>query len=487
MKQKIFIVLSVVLVLSFALAACQPAATTVPSEPSVAEATGAPAAEEPAAEEPAAEEPAAEKPAAEEPAGFNWKQYEGKEITLLLNEHPWTDGLRPVIDGFTEKTGIKVNLQAFAEDLYFDKMELAVRSEKPVADVYYLPMDSTGFTQYSAGVITPLSPYLNDPNMTSPDYDLADFPEGFMAGATFPPGEEDAQIYGIPITFEVYILFYNKDIVDKYLGGVVPETMPDLLAAAKKISDESGGEVYGAVMRGIRSDTVMDTLTGVVLNSWGTDPTPLPYNIWFDGDWANPRFTDPRIVEGLSNYAGMMKAGPPNIQAIDWNDANQLFAQGKAAFYIDASLFGPSFENPESSAIAGKVGYAPLPKTEKGSMTGHWMWGLAIPANSENKEAAWYFIQWATGKEMEPQIGTATGGAPRLSSWSNEIYTQALNPGYVAAVQTAMATSRSTAVFREGWKEIAIMIVDAVQEMYSGKDPAQACQELQDKALEVVK
>ncbi|MEN6392303.1 MAG: hypothetical protein ABFD53_00620, partial [Anaerolineaceae bacterium] len=135
MKQKIFIVLSVVLVLSFALAACQPAATTVPSEPSVAEATEAPAAEEPAAEEPAAEEPAAEEPAAEEPAGFNWKQYEGKEITLLLNEHPWTDGLRPVIDGFTEKTGIKVNLQAFAEDLYFDKMELAVRSEKPVADV----------------------------------------------------------------------------------------------------------------------------------------------------------------------------------------------------------------------------------------------------------------------------------------------------------------------------------------------------------------
>lgn len=418
--------------------------------------------------------------------GFNWRRFEGKEITLLLNEHPWTEGLRPVVKEFEDLTGIKVNMQPFAEDLYFDKMELALRSEKPVADVYFLPMDSTAYTQYAANLITPLTPFLNDPTMTSPDYDLADFPEGFRAAALYPPGEANAQLYGIPITFEAYILFYNKDLVDKYLGGKVPETMEELLAAAKKISDEGGGEVYGAAMRGIRSDTIMDTLTGVVFNSWGSDPTPLPYNIWFDGDWKKPRVTDPRIVEGLSNYAGMMKAGPPNIQSIDWYDANQLFQQGKVAFFIDASLFGPGYENPEQSQVVGKVGYAPLPKTSKGSMTGHWMWGLGIPANSQNKEAAWYFIQWATSKDVEPKIGTKTGGAPRLTTWGTTVYTSALNPEYVSAVQTAMQTSRPTAVFYEGWKEIAIMIVDAAQEIYGGKDPTAACEDLQQKMLGVV-
>ena len=419
-------------------------------------------------------------------AGFNWRRFEGKEITLLLNEHPWTEGLRPVVKEFEDLTGIKVNMQPFAEDLYFDKMELALRSEKPVADVYFLPMDSTAYTQFAANLITPLTPFLNDPTMTSPDYDLADFPEGFRAAALYPPGEANAQLYGIPITFEAYILFYNKDLVDKYLGGKVPKTMEELLAAAKKITDEGGGEVYGAAMRGIRSDTIMDTLTGVVFNSWGSDPTPLPYNIWFDGDWKKPRVTDPRIVEGLSNYAGMMKAGPPNIQSIDWYDANQLFQQGKVAFFIDASLFGPGYENPEQSQVVGKVGYAPLPKTSKGSMTGHWMWGLGIPANSQNKEAAWYFIQWATSKDVEPKIGTKTGGAPRLTTWGTSVYTSALNPEYVSAVQTAMQTSRPTAVFYEGWKEIAIMIVDAVQEIYGGKDPTAACEDLQQKILGVV-
>lgn len=429
------------------------------------------------------EAPTAPPPAEE---GFNWRRFEGKEIILLLNEHPWTEGLRPVVKEFEDLTGIKVNMQPFAEDLYFDKMELALRSEKPVADVYFLPMDSTAYTQYAANLITPLSPFLNDPTMTSPDYDVADFPEGFRAAALYPPGEANAQLYGIPITFETYILFYNKDLVDKYLGGKVPETMEELLAAAKKITDEGGGEVYGAAMRGIRSDTIMDTLTGVVFNSWGSDPTPLPYNIWFDGDWKKPRVTDPRIVEGLSNYAGLMKAGPPNIQSIDWYDANQLFQQGKVAFFIDASLFGPGYENPEQSQVVGKVGYAPLPKTSKGSMTGHWMWGLGIPANSQNKEAAWYFIQWATSKDVEPKIGTKTGGAPRLTTWGTTVYTSALNPEYVSAVQTAMQTSRPTAVFYEGWKEIAIMIVDAVQEIYGGKDPTAACEDLQQKMLGVV-
>lgn len=417
--------------------------------------------------------------------GFNWRRFEGTEITLLLNEHPWTDGLRPVVKEFEDLTGIKVNLQPFAEDLYFDKMELALRSDKPVADVYFLPMDSTAYTQYSANLITPLTPYINDPSLTKADYDLADFPEGFRVTATYPPGDANAQLYGIPITFETYILFYNKDLVGKYLGGKVPATMDELLAAAQKISNEGNGQVYGAAMRGIRSDTIMDTLTGVVFNSWGNDPTPLPYNIWFDGDWKKPRVTDLRIVEGLSNYAGMMKAGPPNIQSIDWYDANQLFQQGKVAFFIDASLFGPGYEDPEKSQVVGKVGYAPLPKTAKGSMTGHWMWGLGIPANSKNKEAAWYFIQWATSKDVEPRIGTKTGGAPRITTWDNSVYTSALNPDYVKAVKTAMQTSRPTAVFYEGWKEIAIMIVDAVQEMYGGKEPATACEDLQNKILQV--
>jgi ABC-type glycerol-3-phosphate transport system substrate-binding protein len=181
---------------------------------------------------------------------FDWKRFSGQEITLLLNEHPWTDGVQPLIPEFEKLTGIKVNVQTFSEDLYFDKMEQALRSSSPVADVYFLPMDSTGYTQYQAGLIAPLSPYSDNPSLTASDYDISDFPEGFISVVKYPPGAAETQIYGIPITFETYILFYNKELVDGYLGGQVPQTKSKLVADAQKITDEANGDVYGAVMRG---------------------------------------------------------------------------------------------------------------------------------------------------------------------------------------------------------------------------------------------
>ena len=63
------------------------------------------------------------------------------------------------------------------------------------------------------------------PAMTAADYDFADFPAGFTQATQYPPGDMDAQDYAIPVSFEAYTLFWNMDIVDEYLDGVVPDTM----------------------------------------------------------------------------------------------------------------------------------------------------------------------------------------------------------------------------------------------------------------------
>jgi multiple sugar transport system substrate-binding protein len=409
---------------------------------------------------------------------FDWRAHEGSEITFLANQHPWTDGMTPLLEQFTADTGIEVDVQAFSEDLYFDKMEQTVRAAEGSADVYFLPMDSTAFTQYSADAVEPITPYLEDPSKTSPDYDFADFPAGFMGGVTYPPGDPAAQAYGIPIAFEAYTLFYNKDHVDQYLDGVVPATMPELIAASEKINEEGAADgVVGAVMRGIRSDTIMDTLSGVVLNAFGDREAPSPYGIWFDDGWDNPRLDDPAVCQGLTDYASMLAAGPANKFAIDWPDANTLFQQGRAAFFIDASLFGPGYEDPDVSIVAGKTGYSALPPQEAGgnSQTGHWLWGLGIPKNSANKDAAWYFVQYMTNAANTAEIGKSTGGAPRLSAYENAAYTEALVPEYVAAVNDAMSDSRAVVIFKEGWKDGALAIADTMLAIANGDDPTSAC------------
>jgi multiple sugar transport system substrate-binding protein len=326
--------------------------------------------------------------------------------------------------------------------------------------------------------VEPLTPYLEDPTKTSPDYDFADFPAGFLEGAMYPPGDDAAAAYGIPIAFEAYILFSNKDLVDQYLGGVMPATFDELTAAAATITAEGAADgVVGAVMRGIRSDTIMDTLSGIVFDAYGGGATPTPYGLWFDGSWDAPRLTDPGVCAGLTNYARMLAAGPSNKFAIDWPDANTLFSQGKAAFFIDASLFGPSYEDPDISAIAGRVGYSALPPASADgvSYTGHWLWGLGIPRNAANKDAAWLFIQWMTDKANTARIGTSTGGAPRLSAYQDPVYTDSLVPEYVSAVNTAMSNSRTTVVLKEGWKDGALAIVDGMLAIANGGDPTASC------------
>jgi multiple sugar transport system substrate-binding protein len=416
--------------------------------------------------------------AAQDADGFDPMAHSGETITFLANQHPWTAGMTPLLEQFTAETGINVDVQEFSEDLYFDRMEQTVRAAEGTADVYFLPMDSTAYTQFTADAVEPLTPYLEDPTKTSPDYDFADFPAGFLGGVTYPPGDPAAQVYGIPIAFEAYILFYNKDLVDQYLDGAVPTTFDELIAAAQEVSAEGAADgVVGAVMRGIRSDTIMDTLSGIVLNAFGGRDAPTPYNIWFDGDWSKPRLTDPDVCQGLADFASLLATGPANKFAIDWPDANALFQQGKAAFFIDASLFGPGYEDPEQSVIPGRVGYMALPPraADGNSYTGHWLWGLGIPKNAANKDAAWYFIQWMTNKANTAAIGAATGGAPRLSAYADPTYTDSLVPEYVAAVNDAMSDSRTTVVLREGWREGALAIVDGMLAIANGEDPTTAC------------
>ncbi len=418
---------------------------------------------------------------------FDWGQFAETEIFLLLNDHPWTEGVKPYLSDFEALTNIKINMKIVPEPDYFQVMESILESDSEEVDGFFLPMDSTAYRLWRKGLLHPLTPLINNPKLTQPDYNLYDFPENFRLAATYAPGDSDQDLFGIPATFEAYILFYNKQLINEYWNGLVPKTMTELVEAALKIKKMGKGQFYGAVMRGIPSDTIIDTVTGIILNHWGSLPSLLPYNIWFDGNWNKPRFSDQRILAGLSTYAQLMQAGPSNIKEMDWPEATRLFQEGKAAFYIGASLFGPDFDNPKLSKIAGKVGYTVLPRSNGKSMTGHWLWGLGIAQKAKNPQAAWLFIQWATSQMMEPKIGVMTGSAPRFSSWvTPSVYKEAMNIDYALAVQTAMQTSRPTIVLHPRWNEAAKAIATTIHEIYDGVNEEMAVAKLQNQIKEIM-
>ncbi|WP_232285775.1 extracellular solute-binding protein [Crocosphaera chwakensis] len=420
---------------------------------------------------------------------FDWGQFAGKEIFLLLDDHPWTEGLKPYLSDFETLTNLKINIKIVPEPEYFKVMESTLEDDDDSGeiDVFFLPMDSTAYRLWRKNLLHPLTPLINNPKLTELDYNFYDFPENFRLAGTYPPGESNQNLFGIPATFEAYILFYNKTLINQYLNGLVPKTMAELVEASLKIKERGEGKFFGTVMRGIPSDTIIDTVTGIILNHWGSEPSNLPYNIWFDNDWKQPRLTDKRIMAGLRNYAQLMQAGPPNIKEIDWPEATRLFQEGKAAFYIGASLFGPDFDNPKLSKIAGNVGYTVLPSSGEQSLTGHWLWGLGIAKKSKNPEAGWLFIQWATSQMIEQKIGVMTGGAPRFSSWvTPSVYTEAMNIDYALAVQTAMKTSRPTVVLHPRWDQGAKAIATTIHRIYDGANEESAVAELQTQIKQIM-
>ncbi|CAN5257109.1 sugar ABC transporter substrate-binding protein [soil metagenome] len=413
---------------------------------------------------------------------FDWKRYDGASINVMLDQHPWSAGVKTRLDAFTAATGIKVNLQTYAEDLYFDKMNQAIRTTSS-PDVVMTGIDTTIATQQAANLLEPLTPLIDNTSLTSSDYALSDIPAGILAPAQFPSKSSSSSLYGIPISTETYILFYNKELVQKYLGGKMPTTMAELVADAQLVTAQGGGDVFGSVIRGVRTSAIVDTPTALVLNEWpASNPKiQLPYNVWFDGAWNKPRMTDPAIEKGLSDYAALIAAGPPNRLSLDWPDANALFSQGKAAFYVDASIFGPTFENPTQSAVVGKVGYSTLPTGAAGGTTGFWSWGLAIPSASKNKGAAWLFTQWFTNKENTAALGALTGGAPRQSSVDYPEYAAAFPAEYISTVKASLATARSTALVKSDSEPALLVVVDAVLSLADGKKPTDVMKTAQDQ------
>ena len=67
-------------------------------------------------------------------------------------------------------------------------------------------MDATAFNQFSDGLLQPLNGFLDDSNATHPDYDVSDFPAGFLNATNF-PGGPGSNYYCIPMSFESYIVF----------------------------------------------------------------------------------------------------------------------------------------------------------------------------------------------------------------------------------------------------------------------------------------
>jgi arabinogalactan oligomer / maltooligosaccharide transport system substrate-binding protein len=255
---------------------------------------------------------------------------------------------------------VKVTTLAVPYDAFADKITAAVpRGKGP--DIFIYAQDRLGGWIEAGNTVEPIDFYVEDATK-------ARFIPTTMEAMTY-----QGTIYGLPLNYKVITMIYNKKLV-----ATPPKTSAELVATAKKLTDQKAGKFglaysysdfyyHAALMNGFGGG-VFDAQRKPTLNS-DANVKSLDYLMkWFQTDKILPAEPSTALI-------------------------TSLFNEGKAAIVFS----GPWFLGEIAKGI--DYGLATLPKIdESGKPMKPWMTveGMYIAASSKGKEAAYDFLKYCT-------------------------------------------------------------------------------------------
>jgi multiple sugar transport system substrate-binding protein len=344
--------------------------------------------------------PGASQFAAHAQGAFDWKKFKGEKIEVFLVKSPRGDLLTKYHKEFEDMTGITVGSEMIPEQQQRQKAVIEFNSGKPSFDViaisYHVQKRLFGKNKWMEDV----RPMVADKSITDPNLDFADFAKSGLNWATQPDGRVDS----LPLNIDPWMLYYNKELFDAK-GVAYPKSFAEMIDTAAKLNDPAKG-VCGFVARGLKNANV---------------PVWSSFLLGYGGGFidANGKLmTDrPEAIDAARMYQTLLaKYGPQGVAGFNWNESQSLFAQGKAAMWLDGIGFAQPLEDPTKSRIVGKVGYGVMPAGPKQRVSALFADGEGISTFSKKKGPAWFYLQWASNKTNQTRILQAAAGAPVRNS-----------------------------------------------------------------------
>ncbi len=363
---------------------------------------------------------------------FDWKQFKGSKIEVNFAKSPRPDVLQAHQKEFEEMTGIKVGFEQVPEQQQRPKVALELSAGRPSFDVVNIALHVQKKLVEKGKWLTDLRPMLNDPKLTTPDYDFSDFGAVNVKAGTGP----DGALHSIALNQDLFILFWNKALfAEKGLSGP-PKTYAEMMEYAAKLTDKSKG-IAGFVGRGIKNANVV--LYDTFMLGWDQE------TISADGKTL---LTDtPVAIEVGEYYKKLLREyGPAGVVGFNWNESQTTFSQGRAAMWLDGVGFSAPLVDKKVSKVADVTGFAAVPAGPKSHNTATFIDAIGIPQASKNKGAAWLYVQWASSKAMMAEyLRTGSGTPPRVSAYTNPaVRANAAFPAdWFTAVDTSLKISRS--------------------------------------------
>ena len=343
----------------------------------------------------------------------------GEAVSVIMVNNPQMVDLQALTEEhFTAETGIEVDFTVLPENDVRDRIAQEFATQAGTYDVASISNYEVPFFVEN-GWLEPLGEYIAEDE----EFNADDILEPIAAGLTV-----DDDLYALPFYGESSFLMYRTDVFEE-AGLTMPEnpTWEQVAELAAQLDGARPG-MAGICLRGLPGWGQVFAPLATVVNTFG--------GTWWDEEW-NSQVTSPEFVEATQFYVDTVREhGETGAAQAGFTECLNNMTQGNVAMWYDATSAAGSLEA-EGSPVAGKIGYvqAPVKETESSGWLYSWAWGMQEA--SDNKQAAWDFMSWASSQEYEELVGAELGWAQvpagkRASLYENPAYQEAAAPFYEA-------------------------------------------------------
>ncbi len=384
-------------------------------------------------------------------------------INILMETVPDTQFIKDLLPEFKAATGIDVEIEAIS---YIDMhSKLVPQLTSPSGGYDAIVVDFYWVAEFTkAGWLMPLDELITKDGVDTSVY----VPSLFSL-----VGKVNDVTYMLPFYNYSMGIIYRKDMLAdpkeqadfkaKYGADLkIPTTWAEYRQQVEFFTRDTDGDgnrdFYGTINQGQRGDCICMQWSNYLYANGGQ---------YHDANWK-ATFNSEAGLKAVEDFKNdIAQHGPTGSESYCFDEANSVFAQGKAYSFVTFNILLSGFDDPASSQVVGKADIAPNPI---GGLNGGWGW--AIPNSSANKDAAWTFIKWVESKDIVKKR-TLAGGAPTQAWVFDDPDVVAKRP-YMDKLKTLVATAQEFPTFTYTVDFVEVLGRELNLAVSGQKDPKEA-------------
>ncbi|HWL90853.1 MAG TPA: sugar ABC transporter substrate-binding protein [Actinomycetota bacterium] len=376
---------------------------------------------------------------------------QGTRITVMVAGDPEEiEAYRAVVEAFDgSQDEVDAELLPFAErDELIARLSTSIAGGEP-PDLFL--MNYRYYGQFAArDALEPVGPYLSDSGVFSAD----DFFDTAMT-----PFEWEGEQMCLPQNVASLVVYYNADLFQ--VAGVAPPTdgwtWDDLVSAAERLTRDDDGD--GATdVYGLGVDPEIIRIAPLVWSNGGTlvddEVSPTRFALDAQAVVAMQRFFDLRTVHGVT----------PTDEEAEAEDLESRFLNGRLGMLMESRRVVPTFRTIDAFAwdVAG------LPSLGSPVSVLH-SDAYCMTAGSDDKDAAWRFIEFALGPDGQRITAEAGRTVPSLRAVadSDAFLDPEADPANAQVFLDQIPSVRAVPVIST-WPEIEDIVNGLLEEAYYG-------------------